>query len=274
MINLEAYFKRISFTGETSVNLQTLNSLTQAHTQSIPFENLDVILDRPIQLSTEAIFEKLVTKKRGGYCFEQNGLFLEVLKLLGFEAKPLSARVRLRFNNRDLEAPRTHMFVRVEINGESFITDVGMGAASLTKALKLETNIEQETPHDFRRIDRAGSLWYHQIRYGEIWQDANEFTLEEMPLIDREVANWYTCASPQSHFRDKVIAARALDNGQRISLQNLDFTRRERNGESQKVLISNLVEFSGILTKDFGLNLSEAECESLFTTAREFAGRI
>lgn len=273
MINLQSYFERISYTGDTSPTIETLNKLTEAHAKAIAFENFDVILNKNIHLSTEAIFDKLVTKKRGGYCFEQNALFLEVLQQLGFKAKPLSARVRLRFSTRDIDAPRTHLFVLVEIGGESFITDVGMGAASLTKSLKLTLDIEQETLHDTRRIVKEGSRWYHQIRYGEIWQDANEFTLEEMPLIDREVANWYTSTHPQSTFKSKVIAARAFENGERISLQNLEFSRRARNGEAQKTQIKTYQDFRDILANDFGLSLSDNESENLFNSAR-FLGPI
>lgn len=261
--DLKSYLQRINYTGDISPTLQTLHAVTQAHTKSIPFENLDVILSKPILLSDEAIFDKLVTKKRGGYCFEQNALMLQALLSLGFAAKPLSARVRLRFTTRDQVAPRTHLFVRVEIGNESYVTDVGMGAASLTGALKLIPDLEQETPHELRRIVKDGSIWYHQIRYGDVWQDACEFTLEEMPLLDREVANWYTSTHPQSHFKSSLMVARALDNGQRITLQNFDFTERALNGEAQKKQLQNNQELIDVLTNRFGLVLSDSDRSGL-----------
>lgn len=261
--DLKSYLQRINYTGNTSPTLQVLHGVTQAHTQSIPFENVDVILNKPILLSDEAIFEKLVTKKRGGYCFEQNSLMLQALNHLGFVVKPLSARVRLRFTDRAQVAPRTHLFVRVEIGEESFVTDVGMGAASLTGALKLIPDLEQETPHELRRIVKEGSIWYHQIRYGDLWQDACEFTLEEMPLLDREIANWYTSTHPQSHFKSSLMVARALDNGQRLTLQNFDLTQRARNGEAQKKQLQNNKELIDVLTNDFGLILSDSDRECL-----------
>jgi len=262
-MNLKSYFQRIGYTGPTAPTIETLNGITEAHTKSIAFENLDVILGKRIDLSNEALFDKLVTKKRGGYCFEQNGLLLHALESLGFDAKPLSARVRLRFASREPDAPRTHMFVRVELGAESFLTDVGMGAGSLTKALKLIADIEQETPHDTRRIVQDKGRWYQQVRHGNTWQDANEFTLEEMPLIDREVANWYTSAHPQSHFKSNIIAARAIDDGQRITLQDMEFTKRARNGESQKRLLKNRDELIDVLTNDFGLTLTSSDREQL-----------
>jgi len=261
--DLKSYLKRIGYAGDGSPTIQTLSALTEAHVKSVPFENIDVILNKHILLSDEAIFEKLVTKKRGGYCFEQNGLFLQALIHLGFDVKPISARVRLRFSDRATDAQRTHLFLRVEIGGESFLTDVGMGAASLTKALKLVPNIEQETPHDVRRLVQERGRWYQQVRYGNVWQDANEFTLEEMPLIDREVANWFTSTYPKSSFKERIIAARALDRGHRISLQDFDFAMRGKNGEVQKKQLRDSHELVRVLKDEFGLRLSDDECVGL-----------
>lgn len=263
--DLKSYLRRLNYAGDTSPTVQTLNAITEAHTKAIPFENIDVILNKNILLSDEAIFEKLVTKKRGGYCFEQNALLLQALQHLGFDASPISGRVRLRFNSREADAPRTHLFVRVEIDGKSFLTDVGMGAASLTKALKLIPDLEQETPHDMRRLVQEKNRWYQQILYTNTWQDANEFTLEEMPLIDREVANWYTSTHPQSTFKSQIVAARALHNGQRITLQNLTFSRRERNGEAEKKQLQGHQELIDVLTNDFGLNLTLTDSDGLRT---------
>jgi N-hydroxyarylamine O-acetyltransferase len=261
--DLKSYLQRIKYTGATTPSLLTLNGITEAHTKAIPFENVNVILNRKILLSDEALFKKLVVDGRGGYCFEQNGLLLRALSDLGFKVSPLSARVRLRFADRSETAPRTHVFLRVDIDGETFLTDVGMGAGSLTKALSLRLHEEQKTPHDTRRIMKEGDLWYHQIRYGEVWQDACEFTMEEMPLIDREVANWFTSTHPQSHFRDRLVAARALDDGKRITLQNYDVTIRTSHGETQKKQLKNKEELIKILTDEFGIQLTENDVEEL-----------
>lgn len=260
---LESYFKRINYSGDRSVTLKTLNEITEAHTKSIPFENLDPLLNRRVHLSDEAIFQKLVLNRRGGYCFEQNGLLLQVLTLLGFNVRPISARVRLRFTNRQEIAPRTHVFLRVDLGEETFLTDAGMGGASLTKALILRVDEDQQTPHDTRRLNKVDSVWYHQIRYGEVWQDACEFTLEEMPLIDREIANWFTSAHPESHFRDRVVAARALDNGQKLTLQNKELTVRERTGETQKRQLKDSNEVLKVLMNDFGIQLASTDQEEL-----------
>src|SRR5262245_53576019 len=135
--DLDAYFSRIGYSGPKSATLEVLNAIAAAHIQSIPFENLDVLLRRPILLEPAAIFQKLVYDRRGGYCFEQNGLLMEVLASMGFQVAPLSARVRLQ-RPRDYTPPRTHVFLRVVIGGESWLVDVGVGGLSPTAAVRLD----------------------------------------------------------------------------------------------------------------------------------------
>jgi N-hydroxyarylamine O-acetyltransferase len=255
--DLKSYLRRINYTGEIAATFNVLTKVTEAHAKAIAFENIDAALSIPIQLSPETIFDKLVARNRGGYCFEQNGLLLWALESLGFDVKPVSGRVRLRFTDRSQVGPRTHVFLRVDIGKESFLTDVGMGSASLTGALKFIEDVEQETPHDTRRIVRDSNLWYHQVLYDGVWKDACEFTLEEMPPIDREIANWYTSTHPQSHFRDKLVAARARDNGERLSLENFDFTIRPKKGEAMKRKLLNHSELIDVLRNEFGLQLSD-----------------
>lgn len=228
MTDLDAYFRRIQYDGPRTPTLATLNALSAAHVRAIPFENLDVLLGRPIELAQEALERKLLHERRGGYCFEQNALFLAVLTELGFQARPLSARVRLD-RPRDYTPARTHLFSRVELDGQSYLADVGVGGLSLTGALRLELDREQATPHEPRRIVQEDGRYFHQAKLGDTWSDVCEFTLEEMPPIDREVANWFTSAHPQSHFRSRLVCARATENG-RISILNRELKFR-RNGE-------------------------------------------
>jgi N-hydroxyarylamine O-acetyltransferase len=231
--------------------LDVLQALTAAHTQSIPFENLDVLLGRPIELDADALFRKLVLDRRGGYCFEQNGLFLHVLDALGFEAKPLSARVRLQ-RPRDFLPPRTHMLIRVELDGEIWLTDVGVGGASLTSAIRFREG-EQTTPHEARRLVREGNDWFHQVRYDDTWHDVYELTSEEMPLIDRVVANWFTSTHPRSHFRDRLMVARALPDGRRLALLNGELTIRERDGSAERQTIRSADDLLVVLEERFDL---------------------
>ena len=252
---LDLYFARVAYAGPCEPTLAVLHALTRAHAHAIPFENLSVLLGERILLEPHALFQKLVIARRGGYCFEQNGLLLAVLSSIGFQVTPLSARVRLQ-RPRDFTPPRTHVFVRVELGGEVWLSDVGVGALSLTGALRLELDTEQVTPHEARRITREGNRYFHQARLGDEWSDVCEFTLEEMPPIDREVANWFTSTHPQSHFGNRLVVSRAATDGRRINVLNDELAFRERDGSARRELIAGPDALISVLREHFGLEFA------------------
>lgn len=264
--DLDAYFTRIGYRGAREPTLHTLHSLSLAHAAAIPFEALDVVLGRGIDLAPEAIEEKLVHRRRGGYCFEQNALLLGILNELGFRVQPISGRVRFGRSRGDVP-PRTHMMLRVEMGerfGEdSWLVDCGIGGASLTSAIRLVLDEEQPTHHEPRRLTPAGSwdgldrrspdaVLHHQVKFGAEWHDVAELTLEEMPPIDREVGNWYTSTHPDSSFRQRIMVTRATNEG-RLTLLNRELTRRGPDGVGHTTRIDSAEELLGVLDAEFGL---------------------
>ncbi len=250
MLDLDAYFARTGYRGPRTPVLDTLNGIVHAHVQAIPFENLDVLLGVPIELEPSALERKLIHARRGGYCFEQNALLLHVLEQLGFAARPLSARVRYG-RLRDFTPARTHLCVRVELD-ESWLADVGVGAMSLGSALRLAEHGEQATANEPRRLLRENDRIYHQVKFGDEWLDVAELTLEEMPPIDRIVANWYTSTHPESHFKHRLIAARALPEG-RLTLLDRELTIRDRSGRGDARMLTSPDELLAVLDEQFGL---------------------
>jgi N-hydroxyarylamine O-acetyltransferase len=130
---------------------------------------------------------------------------------------------------------------------------VGLGGFSLTSAIRLHTEAEQCTAHEPRRIVREGTRWFHQVRFGNEWHDVCEFTLEEMPPIDRELGNWFVSTHPQSHFKNRLMVAQALAGGQRITVLNRDLSIRQRDGQVVTQHIASPEELLDILNKHFGL---------------------
>jgi arylamine N-acetyltransferase len=229
-MKLDAYFDRIGFSGACSMGLPLLRDLVFQHATSIPFENVDVLLGKGISLELEAIHRKLVESQRGGYCFEHGALLMSVLQELGFPVRPLSARVRLQVPA-GVTPPRSHLFLRVQIDGVPWAVDVGLGSLSATGPFRLDVeNTEQEIPHEPRRIVRTEGepfpKYFHQARLGDQWIDVSEFTLEEMPPIDREAANWWTSTYPHARFRQNLLVALPHRDGTRSSLQNKTFIHR------------------------------------------------
>ncbi|MEI6106113.1 MAG: arylamine N-acetyltransferase [Opitutae bacterium] len=250
--SLNAYFARIGYTGSREPTLATLHAIAGHHAAAIPFENLDVLLNRAIKLEPAALEQQLVQARRGGYCFQQNGLLLHVLAALGYTVRPISARVRLQ-RPRDFIPPRTHLFVRVELAGEPWIVDAGVGSASLTSALRFVEDIEQATPHDLRRIVRVDGRFFHQVKMGAEWADVCEFTGEEMPPIDRELANWWTSTNPESKFRQNLMVARAGPDGTRRAILNREYVVRRGAEVLERRDIATAEELLEVLAAHFDL---------------------
>jgi N-hydroxyarylamine O-acetyltransferase len=251
-IDLDAYFERIGCSPPREPTRATLDAIAAAHAQTIPFENLDVLLGARISVELADIERKLVRDRRGGYCFEQNTLLLHVLEALGFAVRPFSARVRYG-RPRDYLPARTHLFVCVALDGQELATDVGVGSTSLTCAIRLDTSEPQPTPHETRRIIFEDGRWFHQALLGDTWVDVYEFTREEMPPIDREVGNWYTSAHPGSHFKARLTVARALPGGRRLTILNRELTLRERDGTATTRQLRTPDELLDVLASEFSL---------------------
>ncbi|MHC2066460.1 arylamine N-acetyltransferase family protein [Bremerella sp. T1] len=253
-IDLDAYLHRIGYDGSRDTSLEVLNGIVHAHVLTIPFENLDVLMGRPIRLDAASLQKKLVKDRRGGYCFEQNGLLLHVLESMGFQVRTLSARVMFGYP-RGTITPRTHLVVRVDLNGNSYLADVGVGGLSPTAVLRLELDTELPTPHETRRIIREGALYFHQAQLGGNWEDIYQLTLEEMPLIDRQVANWYTSTHPDSRFRNILMVAKAAPDGVRLTMLNDEFSIRDAQGYATKYPIGSKKEMLDILAEHFDMHL-------------------
>jgi len=193
-----------------------------------------------------------VGERRGGYCFEQNGLVLGILEQIGFEVRPLSGRVRIDLP-REITPPRTHLFVLVTLDGEEWFFDVGVGGMSLTSPIRFRLDEEQATLHETRRIVHHDGRYFHQAWMGKDWADVYEFTGETMPMVDREVGNWWTSTNPTSKFANNLFAARALDDGVRLNLFNDRLTRRRGPEVLEQRVLPSAEEVVKVLAGEFGL---------------------
>ncbi len=252
MFQLAAYLDRIGVDSRSRVDLDTLTRIQLRHSCSIPFEHIDVLDGRGISLEVNDIAAKLVTARRGGYCFEQNGLLLAVLIEIGFVAKAIGARVRIQMP-REAQARRTHMFVSVELDGEKWIVDAGFGGFSLTAPIRWELDIEQPTPHETRRVIFEEGRYFHQALIGDSWQDMCEFTGEEMPPVDQDLANWWTSTNPTSKFRNSLSVGMAVADGTRLAILNDRFTHRRGAEILEQRTIEDSVELREVLESRFRL---------------------
>lgn len=197
-LDLAAYLQRTGYAGHIAPTLQALQALHLAHATRIPFENLDILLGRPIALDLPAIQAKLVAQRRGGYCFEHNLLFAAVLRAFGFDLTQLAARVRYRST---ALLPRTHMLLLVEAEGRRWLADVGFGGEGLLLPVPFGTGEEvQHYAWRYRVIEELGSGWVLQSQRDGHWHDLYAFTLEPQLAVDYEIANHYVSTHPRSRF--------------------------------------------------------------------------
>jgi N-hydroxyarylamine O-acetyltransferase len=250
-IDLEAYLSRIAYNGTRTPSYAALCEIQRRHVCTIPFENLDIHLGRPICIDLPAIEEKIVRHRRGGYCFEQNTLLQAALKQLGFTVRPLLARVRWQVPA-EVETAKTHMLLTVACDGSRYLVDGGFGSGSLSAPLRLETEAEQVTPHEPRRVVQRDGYHAHQIRVADQWEDLYHFTFQPVLPIDYQMSNWFTSTWPQSRFRQNLIAARA-DEGVRYTLLNREFTIRWMDGRNAKREIASPDELIEVLAEYFAL---------------------
>jgi N-hydroxyarylamine O-acetyltransferase len=232
-VDLDAYFKRIGYTGPWEATLETLRVLQELHLAGIPFEAIDAVLGKAIDISPAAVDAKLIHAGRGGYCFEQNSLFKRVLSALGFQVDILLGRVRWMAPAGSPARPRTHMALQVTIDGEAWLADVGFGACVPPAPLRMDSRDPQPTRHETFRIIPFGAPLLLQGQLGDVWAPLYEMPREPQLDIDCEVGNWFASTHPSSHFGSELIAARTTPEA-RFTLLNGRLTIRKPDVQMER----------------------------------------
>ncbi|GAB2909812.1 arylamine N-acetyltransferase family protein [Paralcaligenes ginsengisoli] len=254
-LNLNAYLARIGYSGTLEASLPVLRTLALHHAQIIPFENLSPFLGLPVSLDLADVERKLVHEGRGGYCFEQNLLFGQALRGIGFDVTDLAARV-LWTQPDDAKTARTHMLLAVDLGGEPYLVDVGFGGQTLTGVLRLQADIPQATPHGDFRLLRDDGQWRMQSRIQGEWRSLYRFDLSPQYAVDYEITNYYLSTHPRSHFTQNLIAARPTPLA-RLALQNRDYAVHAIGGESTRRRLESTREILQVLADDFGIVLPD-----------------
>jgi N-hydroxyarylamine O-acetyltransferase len=254
-IDVSAYFARIGYSGSRSVTLETLRAVHLLHPSAITFENIDVLLKRPIRLELAAIADKIVTRGRGGYCYEQNTLLMAALRTTGFSMRSIAGRIQWNMNG--LVTARNHMVLLVSLPEGDHIADVGFGGLTLTAPLKLEPDLEQQTLHGWYRIVRAGDEFQLQAKLDGQWTAMYQFSLADEDVSDWEMANWFISTSPDSIFTKTLIVARPAAGGVRYALRNNRLRTYHADGSTEQRVLTGADELFGVLRGEFNLKLPE-----------------
>lgn len=253
-MNSTDYAARINYPGPLEPTAVTLRALHIAHLQQVPFENLDIHLGRLFDLDHVRLCDKIVTRRRGGFCYELNGLFAWWLEELGFTVNRLAARVVN--HNGDLGPEFDHLTLRVGCVGDAaatWLVDVGFGDCFL-EPLRFDEQGEQPAGLRAYRIEQAGPLrWLWERAYDGTWARQYCFDLQPRQLHDFAPMCLWQQTSSASNFTQRRICTRATPDG-RLTLSELRLITTQRGQRDERLLASE-EEYRAALRDLFGLTL-------------------
>ncbi|MFJ8434331.1 arylamine N-acetyltransferase [Kitasatospora sp. NPDC094019] len=263
-VDLGKYFARIGWDGDRAPTLDTLRSLQHAHVLAIPFENIDVVVGTVPSLDLTDLEAKLVAGSRGGYCFEHNTLFADVLEQLGYGVTRYTGRVRVGARPGEIR-PRTHLVLGVEVpgggaagdGGAPHLVDVGFGSIdALLEPLPMIPGLVREGRGRRHRLvleeaDGPAPVWVLQARSGDTWIELVSFTLDAAPPPDIGVANWHVATHPRSPFR-RLFVQRTHTAGH-LSLDGTTLTRTAPDGTATVEPVDGPEALREVLESEFGI---------------------
>ncbi|NMA97303.1 MAG: arylamine N-acetyltransferase [Phyllobacteriaceae bacterium] len=256
-VNLKAYFDRIGFAGSIAPTVATLENLQALHPASIPFENIDPLIGANVLLDQSSLERKLLADRRGGYCLEHNLLFMRVLEDLDYVVRPLLARV-LWPDPEAASTEKTHLLLHVEVNGQSYIADVGFGGLTLTAPLRLRADVEQQTPHETFRLRNGEANWTLEAQIGEDWRPVYAFTLDEVNDAEIAAVN-HEMSNNRSQRMTQELRVSLSPGGRRIKLHNTTLTVQPVEGDAEKRETTTMESLRAALTGEFGIQLPNDE---------------
>ena len=252
-MDIKSYLERIDFRGALTPTPETLRALQVAHLLSVPFENLSIHAGQPILLDDALLFTKIVTNRRGGFCYEANGLFAALLRDLGFDVRMLSASVA-DDDAGEFGADFDHMTLMVQLE-HRWLVDVGFGDSFIEPLLLDERGEQQQGNRGYKLLEDGNHLVLLQREGGAEWKAQYRFTLRPYQYADFNEMCLYHQTSPESHFTRKRICSRATEEG-RVTLSDLRLITTSNRGGSQnrqERTLASEAEYAEVLEKEFGV---------------------
>jgi N-hydroxyarylamine O-acetyltransferase len=248
---INAYLARIGFEGVPKADYETLHQLQRKHLMTVPYENLDIMRDIPLSLAVDDLYEKIVTRKRGGYCFELNGLFAWLLREIGFGVTEYFSRF---LRNEKTIPMRRHRVLHVTCEDGEFLADVGVGQTVPRKPLPLKIGEVSEQNGEVYKIVTEGFLGYVLTEnYKSVWRPVYSFTTEPQLEADFEAITFYCEKFPDSYFRTMDMVHIFTETGRKV-LAGREF--KAYAPEGVRVFTPPTEEaFKDLLLKEFGICL-------------------
>jgi N-hydroxyarylamine O-acetyltransferase len=257
-LDLAAYLRRIGLADSPEADLAGLRALHLAHACTIPFENLDIQMGLPIRLDLTSLQAKMVQRRRGGYCFEHNTLFLAALRAVGFDVIPCEARVRLGVM--DISS-RSHMLLLVRMEGAPWLCDVGFGGEGLLFPVPVDGQAHTQFQNTYRVVEE-GALRVLQSFHHGAWEDLYAFVPEARYSIDFEVGNHYTSTHPESRFVKTLTAQLPGPEVRRILRDRAYAELRGDDASGRELAAEDVIP---VLREVFGIEVPEGTRFRAFT---------
>ncbi len=252
-MDIPEYLKRLNYQGSLEPTLETLQALHEAHLLTVPFENLSIHYEQPIILRVDLLYNKVVRQRRGGFCYELNGLFVLLLRELGFKATLLSASMAHQTGIFGPEIDHPTILVHL---ADDWLTDVGNGD-SFRLPLRLSEGEEikfVQGEHTYRLVKEPTFWTLQKCASDGIWQAEYRFTMQPHDLTEfSEMCQFYQ-TSPESPFTHGRVCSLATTNG-RITLRDLRLITTNL-GERTETLLGSEEEYAQVLKQTFGVRLS------------------
>lgn len=250
-VQIKSYLERIHFDREINLDADTLSDLIKAHLENIPFENLDIFdFHKVISLDEETLFEKIITNKRGGYCFELNRLFYYLLESLGFSVYPIAARILW---NKETPPPLGHMAIGVVIDGVSYLCDIGYGGPGPKGLIRIAEEVQTVQDAEFRFTEKDEEFFLERLHHGE-WKVIFSFYNRPFPLIDFDLLHYFAATSERMIFCRARILNLCTPNGSK-ALMDMELKKTE-NGVTEVILYNNMEELKQGIEAEFGIPVS------------------
>lgn len=249
-MDVDSYLRRINYSGSLAPTAETLRELHVAHLLTVPFENLSIHSGQPIILNDAALFDKIVERRRGGFCYELNGLFAALLRALGFNVLMLSAGVAKAEGGFSPDFDHMTLLVKLE---QRWLVDVGFGDLFREPLLLDEEGEQRQNERAYRIVPEGNHLILMQRYNNGEWKAQYRFTLRPYDYSDYAEMCRYHQTSPDSHFMKGRICTLFTPQG-RITLSDMRLITTVNGGARRERVLTNEEEYTSLLREHFGIH--------------------
>jgi N-hydroxyarylamine O-acetyltransferase len=249
-MNEKSYLERIGIKKtNVAVDLKNLKLLQRQHLLTVPFENLDIHWKRPIILDGSRFYDKIIGEKRGGFCYELNGLFYQLLTKIGFQNKIISAKVSK--GNGDFGAEYDHLAIITRIENDEYLVDVGFGNFT-AEPLKFVLDVEQQDASGVFLIRKHDDKYFEVVKKDfDNWRSEYIFTPLKRDLAEFSEMCQFHQTSPESHFtRGKVCSLMTLEGRKTLTDEKFIETI---NRQKKEIAVHSVEQFNQILADEFSI---------------------